>query len=266
MNANIEKVNGLELVKHHEINELIIIDQAVPDKHLFYKALKPGGEIREIDSSKDGLEQLKAILANYQNLNALHIVSHADDGVVFLGSSNVNEELLREEVNTLATMNKAMKDGADVFFYGCNLAKSEKGEALLELIQGEANVDVAASNNLTGNMKQGGDWQLEIVKGDISSEQPFSDIAVRDFSHTLASEVYTSGSFCVAGCGTPSTSLTSSDGHFVFTGNADGSGEDVHAYNTFRPDDGMYFDYQTSIDGEHWCFQLCRRRRHRWVF
>ena len=250
MNANIEKVNGLELVKHHEINELIIIDQAVPDKHLFYKALKPGGEIREIDSSKDGLEQLKAILANYQNLNALHIVSHADDGVVFLGSSNVNEELLREEVNTLATMNKAMKDGADVFFYGCNLAKSEKGEALLELIQGEANVDVAASNNLTGNMKQGGDWQLEIVKGDISSEQPFSDIAVRDFSHTLASEVYTSGSFCVAGCGTPSTSLTSSDGHFVFTGNADGSGEDVHAYNTFRPDDGMYFDYQTSIDGD----------------
>jgi len=250
LNADIERVNGLELVENYQVNELIIIDQAVPDKHLFYKALKPGGEIREIDSSKDGLEQLKAILANYQNLNALHIVSHADDGVVFLGSSNVNEELLREEVNTLATMNKAMKDGADVFFYGCNLAKSEKGEALLELIQVEANVDVAASNNLTGNMKQGGDWQLEIVKGDISSEQPFSDIAVRDFSHTLASEVYTSGSFCVAGCGTPSTSLTSSDGHFVFTGNADGSGEDVHAYNTFRPDDGMYFDYQASIDGD----------------
>ncbi|TYK66123.1 DUF4347 domain-containing protein [Colwellia echini] len=250
LNADIERVNGLELVENYQVNELIIIDQAVPDKHLFYKALKPGGEIREIDSSKDGLEQLKAILANYQNLNALHIVSHADDGVVFLGSSNVNEELLREEVNTLATMNKAMKDGADVFFYGCNLAKSEKGEALLELIQGEANVDVAASNNLTGNMKQGGDWQLEIVKGDITSEQPFSDIAVRDFSHTLAPEVYTSGSFCVAGCGTPSTSLTSSDGHFVFTGNADGSGEDVHAYNTFRPDDGMYFDYQTSIDGD----------------
>lgn len=34
LNADIERVNGLELVENYQVNELIIIDQAVPDKHL----------------------------------------------------------------------------------------------------------------------------------------------------------------------------------------------------------------------------------------
>ncbi|MFT4723952.1 MAG: hypothetical protein ACI9YP_000348, partial [Colwellia sp.] len=64
----------LQLTTHTPINELIIIDAAVPDKHVFYQDLKPGTDVVEINSNLDGLIQLNQILAQYQNLDALHLV------------------------------------------------------------------------------------------------------------------------------------------------------------------------------------------------
>ncbi|MCE2571193.1 DUF4347 domain-containing protein [Motilimonas eburnea] len=187
------------------IKELVIIDQAVPDKSTFYRQQKPGVDIREISIDEDGLAQLKVILNEYKSLEALHLVSHADDGVLYLGNSSVTEQQLKKEVETLAALDNAMKDGADVLIYGCDLAKTAKGEGLLELISGSANVDVAASSNKTGNAQQLADWDLEIQRGDIKSNHPFSELALKDFNHVLAFTTnYPGHKFCDTGyCTTP---------------------------------------------------------------
>ena len=174
----------LLLQQGQAVDKLIIIDAAVPDKHLFYQQIKPGVDVVEITSLQDGLMQLQQTLANYQHLSALHIVSHANDGVLYLGNSEVTQATLGKRLNVLSSIDNALKDGADVLLYGCDLAKTTKGEMLLELIANQANVDIAASNNLTGAASKGGDWTLEIVKGNIEAE-PLSEIALKDFSSVL---------------------------------------------------------------------------------
>ena len=183
---NISTTSELHTIQQNPITELIILDQAVADKQLFYRDLKPGMAIKEIVSTQDGLTQLNQILSQYQNLDALHLVSHADDGVLYLGETQVTEKLLTEQVETLSGINHALKQGADLLFYGCNLAKTAKGEQLLTLIANQADVDVAGSNDITANKAQGGDWELEIVTGDIEASLPFSANALKDFSATLA--------------------------------------------------------------------------------
>ncbi|MBL4829760.1 MAG: DUF4347 domain-containing protein, partial [Aliivibrio sp.] len=195
----------LQISTNNPINELIIIDQAVPDKHLFYKDLKPSTAVHEIASDQDGLTQLNQILSQYQNLDALHLVSHADDGVIYLGNTQVTEQLLKEKVDTFSSLNNALKEGADLLLYGCNLAKTEKGEGLLALIAHQADIDVAASNDLTGNMRLQGDWDLEIHTGDINVSSPFSPNALKDFSAVLGT--VSSGGFS----GAPGLSLTTTD-------------------------------------------------------
>ncbi|MFT6195688.1 MAG: hypothetical protein ACJASU_002617, partial [Cognaticolwellia sp.] len=208
---------ALQLVNQHQINELIIIDGAVPDKHLFYQQLKPGTDIVEIDSQHSGLSQLKEILSGYSELSALHLVSHATDGVILLGDSRIDEQLLKDEVKTLAAIDNALKDGADVLIYGCDLAKGDSGQQLLETIAHSAYVDVAASDDLTGSNNKNADWDLEIKIGDIDSSRVFSERSLLDFTETLAVTEHTSLAIYTHNSDNylNQSSLATSDGNFI---------------------------------------------------
>ncbi|XQW84544.1 Ig-like domain-containing protein [Thalassotalea piscium] len=184
--TSIEVVKTLQITANNLAKELIIIDAAIPDKHLFYQHIKPGVDVIEISSNKDGLVQLNTILSQYQELDSLHVVSHATDGALQLGNSLLDETSFKAHPQLSSALNHALKDGGDLLLYGCELAKTAKGEQLLELISLAANIDVAASNNLTGADNQGGDWELEIQKGDINTEIVFDSIAMVNFNAVLS--------------------------------------------------------------------------------
>ncbi|WP_157152685.1 DUF4347 domain-containing protein, partial [Cellvibrio sp. BR] len=180
----------LDIVSTSPVKELVIIDAAVPDKAVFYRAVKPGVDIVEIDSSQPGLAQLKTILKNYQGLKGLHIVSHAEEGVMLLGNSRVDSAALTNEKDTFASLNAALIHGADLVLYGCDLASGYNGGELLDIIRSNTHVDVAASNNKTGNSELDGDWDLEIQRGNIETELAFSEKALRDFTAILAPVIF----------------------------------------------------------------------------
>ncbi|GAA0655064.1 Ig-like domain-containing protein [Rheinheimera tangshanensis] len=193
---------GPELIKAQPVRELMIIDAAVPDKQVFYRAVKPGVDIVEIDSAQPGLAQLNAILKNYQGLKSLHIVSHAEEGVLLLGNSRVDSAVLTSEKDTFASLNAALIHGADLILYGCDVASGDNGGDLLDIIRSNTHVDVAASDNKTGNAEQGGDWDLEIQRGNIETELAFSEKALKDFSATLAPVVFEYSTWTVTTAGT----------------------------------------------------------------
>ncbi len=178
--------DSLELTALSPVSELVVVDASVPDKHLFYSQLKPGQKILEIKSDVDGLKQLTSALNEYQHLDALHIISHAESGVLHLGNSKIDSQRLTDEVSLFSTLNSALKPGADIHFYGCDLAAGIQGEEFLDIVQGNTHADIAASNNLTGNADKGGDWELEIQRGQIDSNRQFSALALKDFSDVLA--------------------------------------------------------------------------------
>ncbi|WP_417763003.1 DUF4347 domain-containing protein [Shewanella sp.] len=175
----------LDIQAGQVVNELVIIDAAVPDKHLLYKNIRPGVDVVEIDGNRDGLGQLKQILNRYHDLAAVHLVSHASDGVILLGNQRIDEAVLEQDLSLFNKLNGAIRQGGDLLFYGCDLAATSKGEAFLEVISGHTHVDVTASNNPTGSRVKHGDWHLEIQTGDIETTPMFDSAAMRDFSHLL---------------------------------------------------------------------------------
>jgi hypothetical protein len=165
------------------VKELVIIDSNVPDQAVLLSAARPGVETVVLQNGADALEQTVALLKNYRNLDAVHLVSHGEAGAILLGDRRIDKEALEARPEFMAALGAATRAGADLLLYGCNLA-SENTE-LLEVMQRDSGLDIAASNNLTGAAALGGDWALEIQAGNIEAAQVFSEKALKDFSAVL---------------------------------------------------------------------------------
>ncbi|MBS0043442.1 DUF4347 domain-containing protein, partial [Shewanella sp. M16] len=178
----------LDIQSAHPVRELVIVDGAVAeaDKSVLRRALKPRVQLVELDSSIAGLPQLINVLDGHKNLAAIHVVSHAQAGAILLGNSRITPETIQREVLAFAALKGAVREGGDLLFYGCDLAANDSGEELLDIISNNTGLDIAASNNLTGNAELQGDWDLEVTRGNIESTLAFSEKALRDFSGVLA--------------------------------------------------------------------------------
>ena len=176
----------LDIQQHAGITELVVIDSSVQDRATLYAGLNPGVGVVEIDAGRPGLPQLVQALRGYRDLAAIHVVSHASPGVLQLGSSRITAESLHAELGTMQALRASVREGADLLFYGCDLAATDDGEVMLGIIRDQSGMDVAASSNLTGAVGQGGDWLLEVQRGDIGTSLAFSDKALRDYSGVLA--------------------------------------------------------------------------------
>ncbi len=176
----------LDIQQHAGITELVVIDSSVQDRATLYAGLNPGVGVVEIDAGRPGLPQLVQALRGYRDLAAIHVVSHASPGALQLGSSRITAESLHAELGTMQALRASVREGADLLFYGCDLAATDDGEVMLGIIRDQSGMDVAASSNLTGAVGQGGDWLLEVQRGDIGTSLAFSDKALRDYSGVLA--------------------------------------------------------------------------------
>ena len=76
----------------------------------------------------------------------------------------------------------------DVLIYGCNLAESADGAALVNSLSKITGADVAASDDLTGNSILGGDWDLEYKTGEIESSLAFSTDVQKNWQGVLNAE------------------------------------------------------------------------------
>src|SRR5690606_24586731 len=164
-----DPVGELFLNKTASIRELVLVDRNIKDYYLFSKLSKPGVEVIELPKEANGLDFLIKTLEQYQGLSAVHIFSHANAGELLLGNTNVGKKALQNNVEAFNKLNKAIVKGGDLLFYGCELGKGKEGEEFLDIIKDNTHVDVAASDNLTGNADYNGDWDLEIQKGDIEA-------------------------------------------------------------------------------------------------
>lgn len=219
----------LDIQRAHHVRELVIVDGAVAeaDKSVLRRALKPGVQLVELNSSAAGLPQLINALDGHKNLAAIHIVSHAEAGAILLGNSRITPENIQQEVHAFAALKGAVREGGDLLFYGCDLAANQAGDELLDIISNKTGLDVAASNNLTGNSSLDGDWDLEVKRGNVESTLAFSEKALADFSSVLVAANGTKAFNGWAGSG--STQLSTTD--FRMTAkNGNGSTPNVGVY------------------------------------
>ena len=170
--------------------ELIVIDSGVQNGDALVGEILENNrstafEIRVLDNDADGIDQITQLLAQSNGkYDAIHIISHGDEGQVTLGNTQLTNDSFTSYVDELASWSSALTDDADLLFYGCELAANEDGKSLIESISALTGADVAASDDITGDATAGGDWNLEFVQGQVEA----ATLSAANWQGTLAVE------------------------------------------------------------------------------
>ncbi|WP_188885290.1 DUF4347 domain-containing protein, partial [Amphritea balenae] len=155
-------------------SELVVIDSRTPDFQFIIDNLASDGDrqfhVVLLEAGDDGIQKIGETLATGQSFSALHIISHSDGDSILLGSDQLDLDRAQAESEHLRAWAGGFTDDADLLIYGCNLAGGGAGQQLITTLAGLLDVDVAASDDLTGSQLMGGDWDLEYQIGEISTE------------------------------------------------------------------------------------------------
>ena len=79
-----------------QTNELVFIDTGVSNVKELLTGISPTASVYFIDTATDGVEQVNEILTNYSDVDAIHIISHGEQGSLRLGSSVLNTDSMSD--------------------------------------------------------------------------------------------------------------------------------------------------------------------------
>ncbi|WP_426358659.1 DUF4347 domain-containing protein [Pseudocolwellia sp. HL-MZ19] len=165
--------------------KLLVIDRGVPDFQKIINDLPENTDYLLLDNSGDPFKQIAHKLA-IKPVDTVHIFSHAEPGVLNLSGKSINANNIHTYEKQLTNINNSLLDGADILFYGCDLAATASGQDLLLIIAAQTGTDVAASTDATGHASLGGNWNLEHTIGRVDASVMFSPAFQSEYTFTLA--------------------------------------------------------------------------------
>lgn len=169
-NSSMSTVTTVRMAGAEGRREVVLVDTSLAD----YKSLEAGVRddvgIVEFDGGGDGLAQIAQWAAGQHALNAIHILSHGARGLIKLGTTQLTEAALSSPTTQaqLAQLGQALASDGDLLLYGCGVAAGDSAGLLASLAQATG-ADVAASTDLTGAARLGGNWTLEAHSGVIDA-------------------------------------------------------------------------------------------------
>lgn len=162
------------------------IDAGLRDLDTLLAGLPAGAEVVLLDPAQDGLAQMLAALDGRSGIDALHILTHGAPGQIQLGNAQLDASTLPAAGTSLQALGEHLSADADILFYGCDVAATDDGQALIGQIAELTGADVAASTDLTGASRLGGDWELEASSGTIEASVAIDSAGLQDYAATLA--------------------------------------------------------------------------------
>jgi hypothetical protein len=154
--------------------QIVFVDAGVADPQSLTRGIAADAEVVMLATGRDGIDQITEALVPYKNLDAIHIVSHGGPGYFVLGGTRLDAEALDVYNSDLSAWGDHLALEADILIYGCDVAATEPGEALLSRLGKLTGADVAASMDATGAAALGGDWDLEKSTGPIEAALPLN--------------------------------------------------------------------------------------------
>ena len=166
--------------------EIVFIESDVADIDTLIRGFGAGKEIVILDAGRDGLRQIAEALEGRGGIDALHVISHGQQGSVSLGSLMLGADNLPEHAADLQAIGRSMVEGGDILLYGCDVGAGNEGLALVGSLAAATGADAAASSNLTGAAVLGGDWELEVRSGDVDTPAVVDPALAAMYQRTLA--------------------------------------------------------------------------------
>ena len=148
--------------------------------------------IEVIAADSDGMRAIGDAVAGHDELGAIHVLSHGSQSGFQVGSTSLDAASLSGFSDELAAWGQSLSADGDILLYGCHTADTASGERFVEQIARLTSADVAASDDLTGAARLGGDWDLEVHSGIIDTELVVAQAAQLAFDDVLAPEAGTS--------------------------------------------------------------------------
>ncbi|MEY8833378.1 DUF4347 domain-containing protein [Phaeobacter italicus] len=171
------------------VSKLAFIDSSIADFHTLLANLPQDVEAIPLDPRRPGLSQIAQALDGRDGITAVHILSHGADGTLFLGNDFLTARTLKQAPDACATINRALAADADILIYGCEVAASERGEAFVAALAEATGANIAASRTLTGAARLGGDWQLDLQIGAITTPVAISAAGQAAFQGVLSTTI-----------------------------------------------------------------------------
>jgi VCBS repeat-containing protein len=152
-----------------ESQPIVFILDNVADYQSTADSLYAGYEVHVLSADGDALAQMVALLDGRTGLDAIHLISHGDAGVLDLGTLSLNADNLADHGAALAALGAALSPDGDFLLYGCDVAQGDAGVAFVNALADATGADVAASVDVTGPAALGGDAVLEYQTGTIEA-------------------------------------------------------------------------------------------------
>ncbi|MEG4858743.1 SdrD B-like domain-containing protein [Microcoleus sp. K1-B6] len=169
---------------------IVFVDSAVEDWQSLAVGVKAGMEVILVDRSRDGIEQIAEALQSHKGIESVHIISHGESGSLQLGPTILNSDNLETYSDCLkqwfSSSVNSIKNRFEILLYGCNVAAGEKGEAFVQKLSKLTKANIAASSDITGSAKKGGNWVLEYATGAIKTGLAIEPEVMASYAHTLA--------------------------------------------------------------------------------
>ncbi|MGR7921644.1 DUF4347 domain-containing protein [Zobellella denitrificans] len=202
--------------------EVVFVDTRLPDYQELLRSVDPAAEVILLDSRHDGVQQIADALAGRSGIDAIHILSHGDQGVLLLGNAPLFEGNLSDYSSQLQSIGEALSAEGDILLYGCDVGAGDKGLTFLNSLAGLTGADVAASTDSTGGTLGGGNWELEISTGQIATSHALNTYDLQGYDYQLAT-------FSVSTIGELRTALSTSASNgqadtITFLGNISATG------------------------------------------
>ncbi|MBL8398028.1 MAG: DUF4347 domain-containing protein, partial [Candidatus Accumulibacter sp.] len=241
--------------KRHEV---VIIDGSLSNWSELLADLPTTGDDRTLDIAlldprRDGLQQISEILAQFDDLAAVHLVSHGASGEIVLGNRHIDQRALQENGELLQRWGQSLSDDGDLLLYGCEVAEGAAGQSFVQELARLTAADVAASTDTTGADTLGGDWQLETTAGRVDA----ISLTAVTWNGLLAAN--TAPTFVTGGSGIITTAMGSgadaaeevivqSDGKYIVVGRSNNGTDDDFAIARYNSDGSL--DTTFSGDGK----------------
>ncbi len=170
---------------------IAFIDTKVENYQGLMASVKPGTEVVVLDGNKDAIDQITEILRDCSNIDSIHIVSHGAPGSLQLGEGSVSLDDIEGVRHSLQQWfsprtDSIAKNRPTILLYGCCVAAGERGKAFVKRLSELTGASVAASQNLTGSVAKGGDWELEVRTGSIETPLVFEAEVLAGYEYVLS--------------------------------------------------------------------------------
>ena len=132
---------------YNQFKEVVIIDTLVKDPHSIIENISREVSIEVILDDSDGVDAITQILQKYQNLDAVHIVSHGDAAKLYLGTTNLTLDNLQNYQDKIAQWGNGLGQYGQILFYGCDVAINQDGKTFLHQIK-----DITQAYNVAGSV------------------------------------------------------------------------------------------------------------------